>query len=96
MASSDVEPLFTYIQWEETINIFCDSLIGNETKIKIFSRNNFKKLLRMALRNNFNFDGKTYKQMDGVAMGSPSRPSLANAFSCFHEQLWLNDCPENF
>ena len=50
----------------------------------------------MALRNNFNFDGKTYKQMDGVAMGSPPRPSLANAFSCFHEQLWLNDCPENF
>ena len=23
-------------------------------------------------------------------------PSLANAFSCFHEQIWLNDCPENF
>ena len=31
-----------------------------------------------------------------VAMGSPLGPSLANAFSCFHEQIWLNDCPEDF
>ena len=51
----------------------------------------------MALQNNFfNFDGKTYKQTDGVAMGSPLGPSLANAFLCFHETIWLNDCPEDF
>ena len=62
-----------------------------------FSRNNFEKLLRMALENNFfNFDGKIYKQTDEVAMGSPLGPSLANAFLCFHEQIWLNDCPEDF
>ena len=51
----------------------------------------------MALQNNFfNFDGKIYKQTDGVAMGSPLVPSLANAFLCFHEQIWLNNCPEDF
>ena len=50
----------------------------------------------MALQNNFNFDGKIYKQTDGVAVGSLLGPSLANAFLCFHEQIWLNDCPENF
>ena len=51
----------------------------------------------MALQNNlFNFDGKIYKQTDGVAMGSLLGPSLANAFLCFHEQIWLNDCPEDF
>ena len=39
----------------------------------------------MALQNNFfNFDGKIYKQTDGVAMGSLLGPSLANAFLCFH------------
>ena len=32
----------------------------------------------------------------GVAMASPLGPSLANAFLCFHEQIWLNDCPEDF
>ena len=97
MASLDVESLFTNIPLEETINISCDSLFGNEAKINNFNRNDFEKLLRMALQNNFfNFDGKIYKQTDGVAMGSPLGPSLANAFLCFHEQIWLNDCPEDF
>ena len=97
VASLDVESLFTNIPLEETINISFDSLFGNETKINNFSKNDFEKLLRMALRNNsFNFDGKIYKQTDGVAMGSLLGPSLANAFLCFHEQLWLNDCPEDF
>ena len=37
-----------------------------------------------------------YTQGDGVAMGSPLGPSLANAFLCHHETKWLNDCPEKF
>ena len=97
MASLDVESLFTNIQLEETINISCDSLFSNEAKINNFNRNDFEKLFRMALQNNFfNFDGKIYKQTDGVAMGSLLSPSLANAFLCFHEQTWLSDCPEDF
>ena len=51
----------------------------------------------MALVNNFfNFDDKIYKQTDGRAMGSPLCPSLTNVFLCFHEQIWLKDCPEDF
>ena len=97
MASLDVESLFTNIPLKETINISCDSRFGSEAKVNNFSRNDFEKLLRMALQNNFfNFDGKIDKQTDGVAMGSPLGPSLANAFLCFHEQIWLNDCPEDF
>ena len=42
----------------------------------------------MALQNDFfNFSSKIYKQTDGLAMGSPRGPSLANAFLCFHEQI---------
>ena len=45
-----------------------------------------KNFLRAALQNNtFNFEGKIYKQIDGVSMGSPVGPTLANAFLCFHE-----------
>ena len=56
-----------------------------------------KKLLRAALQNNFfNFEGKIYKQIDGVAMGSPLGATLANAFLCFHEQVWLKKCPDQF
>ena len=29
-------------------------------------------------------------------MGSPLGPSLANAFLCFHEQIWFSGCPEDF
>ena len=44
----------------------------------------------------FVFDEELYKQVDGVAMGSPLGPSLANAFLCHHERRWLNDCPSEF
>ena len=52
----------------------------------------------MVLQNNaVNFDGKICKQTDGVAMGSPLGPSLANAFLRFHEQIiWHNDYPEDY
>ena len=29
-------------------------------------------------------------------MGSPLRPSLANTFLAHNEQIWLNDCPDEF
>ena len=60
-------------------------------------KNQFEKLLRAALSNNyFLFDGIIYQQIDGVAMGSPLDPSLANAFLAHYEQIWLNDCPDEF
>ena len=34
----------------------------------------------------FIFDKNFYKQLDGVAMGSPLGPTLANAFLCYHEK----------
>ena len=49
MASLDVESLFTNMPLEETINISCDSLFGNEAKINNFNRNDFEKPLKMAL-----------------------------------------------
>ena len=62
MASLDVKSLFTNVPLEETINISCDSLFGNEAKINNFGRNDFEKLLGMALQNNFfNFDGNIYR-----------------------------------
>ena len=41
----------------------------------------------------FYFNGNYYKQSDGVTMGSPLGPALANAFSCHHERNWLRECP---
>ena len=50
------------------------------------NRIDFEKLSRTALQNTFfNFEGKIYKKIDGVAMGSPIGLTLANAFLCFQE-----------
>ena len=34
--------------------------------------------------------------IDGVAMGSPLGPALANIFMCSFESKWLRDCPNDF
>ena len=97
MASLDVQSLFTNIPLEDTISVCCDSLFSNDAKVNNINRIDLEKLLRAALQNNFfNFEGKNFIQIDGVAMGSPLGPTLANAFLCFHEQIWLDECPNEF
>ena len=44
----------------------------------------------------FIFDGKYYKQKDGVAMGSLLGPTLANVFLCNLEEQWMSDCPIDY
>ena len=59
----NVEFLLTNILLEKAINICCDSLFGNEAK-KNFIRNDFEKLLILALKYNFDFYSKIYKKAD--------------------------------
>ena len=37
----------------------------------------------------FQFDEKLFDQVDGVSMGSPLAPALANLFMSYHEKSWL-------
>ena len=37
----------------------------------------------------FTFDGTYFDQIDGVAMGSPLGPVLANIFMGHHEKIWI-------
>ena len=37
------------------------------------------------------FDQVMYRKIDGVAMGSPLGPILANAFLCHFEKKWLSE-----
>ena len=51
-----------------------------------------KKLFLFATsQTHFLFNGKLYSQIDGVAMGSPLAPVLANIFMGFYESKWLNE-----
>ena len=52
-------------------------------------------MLKLATtESSFSFDKKLYKQIDGNPMGSPLGPTLANAFLCHYEKIWLNECPQ--
>ena len=96
MSSLDITSLFTNIPLNETTNIICDELFKNTQVIKGMNKSVFRELLVMALDETcFVFDGKLYKQCDGVSMGSPLGPSYANAFLSKHEKEWLDECPES-
>ena len=43
----------------------------------------------------FIFDQK-YKQCDGVTMGSPLGPTLANVFKFHFRNIWLENCLTQF
>ncbi|XP_065642299.1 uncharacterized protein LOC136073930 [Hydra vulgaris] len=93
IVSYDVESLFTNIPLNETINIATELFFKDETRSKYFSKTHFKKLLQISTSgSHFLFNGKFYDQLDGVAMGSPLAPILANVFIGFHEQTWVNNC----
>ena len=50
-------------------------------------------LLTLATKESyFLLDGKLYQQVDGVAVGSPLGPTLANIFFCHYEDIWLPNC----
>ena len=54
-------------------------------------------LLALATKESlFLFDEVYYYQTDGVAMGSPLGPTLANLFMSHYEKIWLEECPLEF
>ena len=95
LISFDVESLFTNIPLEETVNLAVDTIFENEPDIKI-SKKDLKQLFLFATSNtHFLFNGEYYEQTDGVAMGSPLAPTLANLFMGFHEKKWLDEYSGN-
>lgn len=95
MVSLDIESLFTNVPVAETIEIILSKLFPDESaKYHGFTRNDFKTLLKLAVEDAyFTFDSKLYKQIDGMAMGSPLGPLFANIFLSHFEAQWLHDSP---
>ena len=97
MSSFDVDSLFTNIPLEETIDICCNELFKSSSLVAGLTKIQFRSLLELATKESFIlFNGTYYRQLDGVAMGSPLGPTLANIFLCFHERHWLSQCPASF
>ena len=96
MAGLNVGSLFTNIPLHKTINICVDNLYNGNENPNIL-KHDFCNLPNTATKQTFfAFNNKYYKQVDGVAMGSPLDPALANIFMCGFESNWLQDCRNDF
>ena len=77
---------------DETIGICADALYRGQLDCPPFPEDTFKELMLVATRGvEFSFNNQMYKQLDGVAMGSPLGPALANIFVGFHESRLFNN-----
>ena len=93
MASFDIQNLYTNIPLGETIDI-CLATLGSTLGLPT---DLFRKLLELSVFDTmFAFDGKFYRQRDGLGMGLPLSPTMANIFLCYHEDIWLQKCPSDF
>ena len=96
LVSYDVTALFTNVPLSETINIlvgraFADNWF-NQTYDLNLEKKELTQLLEVATTNHlFQFDGYLYEQNDGVAMGPPLGPLMANVFMCHLEENLSRD-----
>ena len=82
---------------EETIENCVNDLFFDKSKIDNLTKQDVHDLLSSAVKKLFFiFDNSLYCQIDGIAMGSPLGPTLANAFLCYYEKEWLDSCPIEF
>ena len=92
MVSFDVTALFTSVPLNEVIELVLTRIyVNNELMVK-FPKEDLRKLLYMCTSENcFVFNDTLYTQTDGVAMGSPLGPVLANIFMTYIENKIFND-----
>ena len=86
--SFDVTSLFTNVPVDLVIDDIANKLFSYDVASKLpflqakkpITQNIFKKLLKLSTEGMFIHNGKLFSQIDGVAMGNPLGPTLANWF----------------
>ena len=81
-ASLDIKSLYTQIPLNEVIEDILTTIYDKSTnsifKGSKITKNILRKILNLCSQSVFLYNNKVYKQIDGVAMGSPLAPLLAN------------------
>ena len=103
LGSFDVTSLFTNVPLEETIEICVDNLFHSNIAVPWYtqmvqahmSEEAFRELMLAATRRvEFSFNDIMYKQIYGVAIGSPLGPVLADIFVGYYEcKVFASSCP---
>ena len=93
MVSFDAVSLFTNVPLAETIELIIDRMYDDDNCNAVpVNKVVFRKLMFMATQGLFMYDNKLYKQVDGVTMGSPLGPTLANFFLGYiEEKIFANN-----
>ena len=86
-----VTSLITIIPLQETIDIAVNLIFNHDLNLNITKIELKKLFLFDTSQTHFIFNSKFYKQINGVAMGSPLAPALANIFMGFYKSKWLNE-----
>ena len=88
MVNFDMEPLCTNIPLQGTIDLSVENLFQDMTHVDKLSKNSFRELLTRTMSELLIlFDQQFYNQHNGVAMGSPLGPTVADVFLCYHEKI---------
>ena len=83
--------LFTNVPLAETIEICTKTLYDGHLPTPVTFKNVFIKLMKTATTSvEFSFNNIIYRQIDGVAMGNPLGPALANIFVGYYESKLFN------
>jgi hypothetical protein len=80
MSSMDVTSLFTNVPLQETVQTVCDYIEQEHLNVGIPPSEIYRLLLLCTSNVKFRFQNKGYRQIDGVGMGSPLGPLLADIF----------------
>ena len=93
MVSYDVVSLFTNVPLLETIDIVIKYVYGgNSITTPPFGKDVFRKMLLLCSQSYSMYNDDLYQQINGVSMGGPLAPSLANIFLADLENKLLDDC----
>ena len=91
LCSFNICSLFTNVPLAETIEICTKILYDGHLPTPIIPKHVFIELMKTATTSvEFSFNNIMYKQIDGVAMGSPLGPALANIFVGYYESKLFN------
>ena len=95
--SFDVVSLFTNVPLNQTIQIIADHIYSTSAKLTPpFKKEGFIKLLEIATGGMFLHRDMLFKQKDGVSMGNPLAPTMANFFLAHLENILFQDYDSSF
>ena len=96
LSSYDVSALFTSVPIDPALKIIKDLLVKDPTlkDRTVMGIDDIIVLLEFCLKNTyFSFQGQFFEQVEGVAMGSPVSPIVANLYMEFLEQKAPSTAP---